>query len=703
MVKIACLAFLGFFIFPREAQAVIFSDPIAQVQRAMAAAEQKIQTLRMVELIRESVKNYQAVKMTYDLAKAGYERATNPKEWKALSEYGKMRLSALATETGDPSQSALFRSVIAMDQAADAYIAKSNLYMGAERIANNSWGNVSKFDNTAGQYLEVGTGQAFLTQATDAANTKKMEWQMAREQIMLAEASAQQIKKETDKFKNKTENMVEEIVMLNRIERIATEDLSQAQYNLKEAKDEKAQRAAQARETKNRDIIESVRRRREGITKTMEGLSKEAEELTIKLKRKLENLEIASSALGLEALATKIVVSAGLSAMGEKDVFVKRLGIATWYFLITSLALAFIWHGYKSIYRNEGSWFPHDAIIGLLVAMVFLTPGQPLFIERIAKDIAIISDTLEMTVFKDQLLKTKEGLFEPYKELWKGLTGFSNGGNATSNSQGVSGVSEKMTSMGFSGQGGAKLLGRIIMGDGVSATMGMALLQGTAQIASYFGLVSVIVSMNMRTLAYWVLMIVSPLFIALAPLRWARKTVLPGWGTAVYAVIMWGYIAKTLLMLNNSIASDNMALLTQVTRGGDLISIMMGAVQGTLLAILMIVAPILSYSLAKGSFDGMTMAAGSAVGMVGAAAVRGAAVSGFAGSKMASGAFDSAGGSLLRIAGQNQSPIAKATRGVGQALQTTGRQFGKIGNYLINSKPGNKGMIANTPKRVKNA
>lgn len=686
MVKVARLAFIGLFLIPLGVHAMVFSDPIAQVQRALAATEQKLQTLRMVQILKETVNNFQSVKMTYDLAKAGYERATNPKEWKALSEYGKMRLNALATETGDPSQSALFRSIIAVDQAADAYIAKSDLYMGAERIANNSWGSVTKFDNSVGQYLEIGTGQTFIAQTTDAAKTKELEWQMAREQILLAETSAQQIKKETDKFKDKAEKLAEETIMLSRIERIATEDLNQAQYDLKNAKDEKGVRAAQARESRNRNIIEHVRRNKKSNTEIMEGLSKEAEELTGRLKRKIENLEIASSSLGLEGLATRIVLSAGLSSMGEKDIFVKRMGIATWYFLITSLALAFIWHGYKAVTRNEGSWLPHDAVIGLVVAAVLLTPGQPFFIERIAKDIAIISDTLEATVFKDQLTKTKEGLFEPYKEMWKEITGFSGGNDYSSDPRVLVAQKQQMASMNSSGRGVTKMALDVIMGG--TASLSMALFQSIAQVASYVGLVSVIISMNLRTLSYWVLMIIAPLFIALAPLRWARKTVLPGWGTAVYAVIMWGFISKTLLMLNNSIASDNMAILTQIARGGDWPTLLMGAIQGGLLAVLMIIAPILSYSLAKGSFDGMTMAAGSALGVVGAGAMRGAYAAGIGGSVISSGAMNSIGNSLNRYAGQSNNPIAKGTRGLAQACLYSARQIGKVGDILGGSQKG---------------
>jgi hypothetical protein len=174
-------------------------------------------------------------------------------------------------------------------------------------------------------------------------------------------------------------------------------------------------------------------------------------------------------------------------------------------------------------------------------------------------------------------------------------------------------------------------------------------------------------------------MIISPFFIALAPLRWARKTVLPGWGTSVYAVIMWGYLTKILLMLNNSLASDNMALMTQIARGGDWTTVLMGAIQGLLLAALMLVAPILSFSLAKGSFDGMTMAAGSAMGFAGAAVVRGAYSSGIAGSRMSAGTLNYLGAKMMNY---------KSLQGLGKASIYSGRQIGKMANFLDGSKKG---------------
>lgn len=674
MVKRFFIFMLIIFVFSNRAFSWV--DPVAQVQRAMAMAEQKLQTLKMVESIREMVKNYQAVKMTYDLAKAGYERATNPDEWKALAEYGKMRLKALATETGDPSQSALFRSVITLDQAADAYIYKSSVYMGAEKFAKDSWESLSEMDNKGGKYLDVATGQTLILKVGDTAQAKQLEWQMAREQMLLAESSSAEIKNETGEFKQKAENLAEERLRLNRIEGFALADLNLAQEAVKNAKDEKAMRKAEAQEAKARDILDDVHRQKLVLSKTMEGLTKEADELSNKIKQKLANLELAFSAMGLEGLANKLVLSAGLSTMGDKDIFVKKTGFAVGVFLLTSLALTILWHGYKMIANNEAGRLPHDVVLGLIAAAVFLTPGQPLFIERIAKDIAIVSDTLEATIFKDQLIKTKEGLFEPYKAMWKEITGFSGGGTLSSDPRVAAEQKKQMSTLGTKGSGFLGTAWNVVMGAEVSFTM--VIFQALAQISSYLGLASVIIGMNLRTLAYWVLMIVSPFLIALAPLRWARKTVLPGWGTAVYAVIMWGYIAKILLMLNNSLAADNMALMSQVARGGDWTTVLMGAIQGVLLAVLMFVAPILSYSLAKGSFDGMTMAAGSAMGYAGAAIVRGAYTSGFIGSTMSAGTLNFMGGKMLQY---------KALQGLGKASFFAGRQIGRMANFLDGSKP----------------
>jgi hypothetical protein len=469
MVKRFFIFMLIIFVFSNRAFSWV--DPVAQVQRAMAMAEQKLQTLKMVESLREMVKNYQAVKMTYDLAKAGYERATNPDEWKALAEYGKMRLKALATETGDPSQSALFRSVIALDQAADAYIYKSSVYMGAEKFAKNSWDSFSEIDKKGGQVLDVATGQSLILKVGDTAQAKQLEWQMAREQMLLAEASSAEVKKETADFKQKAEDLAEERLRLNRIEGFALADLSLAQEAAKNAKDEKAMRKAEAQEAKARDILEDVHRQKLILSKTMEGLTKEADELSNRIEQKLVNLQLASSAMGLEGLANRLVSSAGLSTMGNKDIFVKNTGFAVGIFLLTSLALAILWHGYKMIANNEVGRIPHDVVLGLIAAAVFLTPGQPLFIERIAKDVAIISDTLEASVFKNQLMETKEGLFEPYKAMWKEITGFSGGGTLSSDPRIAAEQKKQMASMDGNGSGIVGTAWNIVMGEQVSVAI----------------------------------------------------------------------------------------------------------------------------------------------------------------------------------------------------------------------------------------
>ena len=79
---------------PASGQAFIFTDPVASAQRAIQIAEQKIQTLQTYKIFVETIKNVEAVKLQYQMAKAGYEKLRNPREWQALGEYAQYRLKA---------------------------------------------------------------------------------------------------------------------------------------------------------------------------------------------------------------------------------------------------------------------------------------------------------------------------------------------------------------------------------------------------------------------------------------------------------------------------------------------------------------------------------------------------------------------------------------------------------------------------------
>ena len=86
MVNILILL-ISFFFFPSDANALVFTDPTAAFQRKLQLMYDSLEASRTVVLLQDTWNNLQTAKMTYDLARAGYEKVTNPKEWEALAEY----------------------------------------------------------------------------------------------------------------------------------------------------------------------------------------------------------------------------------------------------------------------------------------------------------------------------------------------------------------------------------------------------------------------------------------------------------------------------------------------------------------------------------------------------------------------------------------------------------------------------------------
>jgi hypothetical protein len=129
----------SFLLFPGKANAMVFTDPVASFQRKLQLMYDSLEASRTVILLQDTWNNLQTAKMTYDLARAGYEKVTNPKEWEALAEYSKYRLKSLANPTPDPYQTVLYKTVVSMDRAADAYIMNTKAY-GAMANATGGFG-----------------------------------------------------------------------------------------------------------------------------------------------------------------------------------------------------------------------------------------------------------------------------------------------------------------------------------------------------------------------------------------------------------------------------------------------------------------------------------------------------------------------------------------------------------------------------------
>jgi len=671
---VTILLLLPLLLLPSQGHAFTFTDVPAQVQRQLSNAEQKIQTLRLVQLVREMQNNYQAAKMTYEMAKAGYENATDPEQWKALAEYEKMRLKDLVEGQEDPKQATLFRAVEALDQAVDSYILSSELYMGAENLASKTGDRISDFDRQVAPTLELATGMTALTSIANNANAKKLELDMARQQVLLSRTLADELRADTQNFKEKAVKLADQYSSLEKIKIFAAKDKQWAQDEMKRADTDKKRKSAQVAIDRATAYEESAQKSQERLAVLMGDYSKEAIELADRAKGRKQDLETASASLGLEGIASRIILSAGLSSMGEKDLFVKNVASGAQIILLTALALALLMHGYGMVMRNESHAVPHDVVVGLVLAFVFMSPSKNPLIVQAARQIALVTDSVEKTIFEDELNTAAHQLFAPYREVVEMVTGF--------------GKSEKKQGVVLESKNEEKeqtsVVGAILKFGGMSF-MGNLLINAGAQASAYLGVIAVIISMNLRTLSYWVLMVISPLIIALAPLKWARKTVLPGWGTAIYAVLLWGFIAKTLLLMNNTLAVDNMSMVDHITREGPSMKLFYGGMQGVLLAMFMVFSPLISYSLARGSFDGMATAVGSAGGAASGWAISKLAAGGISGTNLGGGLLTKLGNQLAGKAGGKSGAAWKTVGGLGRGLSTAGTMLSGISQSLSNS------------------
>lgn len=606
------------------ARAFVFTDPIAQVQRAASSVEQKIQTSYMYKTMLDTYNNYQAAKMTYDMAKAGYEKATNPEEWKALGEYEKMRLQGLSNPSTDPTQASLFRTVKSLDAAADSYMANTDLFVQAQALGQQSGAAISHADQSSSNFLESNTPLGQWSSVANAADQKTAEWNLAHDALLASKLDATNLSQSAQQVTNDSLAAAQELDKLQKVEFYAEQqyqlELSQSQSG-GSASDNKSK---QLKLDNARKLVQEIQNRKLQLQKKAEALKQEATDLQKRIDDNNNKLALAAASFGLDAFAARLMQEANLSRMGDSEVWVRQVSVIAFWMLLIALSLALLWKGYGSVAHNDGAQFPHDVILGLIAAFVFITPGSPVHVQKIARQVAIVSDAMEMTLYSDSLFKTQSTLLSGMGTvLFKNPTGLVSSMIPTKVQDAYD---QQVQKMGIQGQSSMfKGAASILLGP--SSVINSWILQLIAAFCSYMGVLTVIISFNFRTIVYWVLVSVAPMLIALAPLPWGR-VVLRGLGISLYAVIMWGFISRVILLLNNNIAMHNLQVVTSLFGAQSAMSMFISMMDGLMLIILMIFSPMMAYSLAKGSFDGLvagasTIAASAGGGIFGGIASRG--------------------------------------------------------------------------------
>lgn len=623
---------LSLFIFPGQANAFVFTDPTAAVQRKFQLAYDALEASRTVQLLTDTWQNLQAAKMTYELAKAGYERVTNPKEWQALAEYSKYRLKALANPTPDPYQTVLYKTVVSMDQAADAYLMNTRAY-GA--MANATGGFGEAFNRADQRIADTATKNIDVYALKDSADWKTYEWgaqaelrdldNKSRRYIARSLQESKQLEGRLTSVRDRGIHLAEELDKLHKMEfyaeqgyQIALEKTQQSGLSPDKAK-AAGMRLEQAGRMKD-DILARIKR----VQDDMDFLSKESESLTNDIKENDENLKTNAAALGLEEKAKSLIATSSLARGAKSEETVGQFRGTSFTILAISLSAALLWRGVRAFSMNGGDSLPHEAVFGMIAAVMFLLPSSPLRMEVIAKNLAILVDTTETTLFKSTMDQATTRWTRGFTEVIGTITTpepkFSN--------ERVRDVwKEKMEEMGEPTSTGIWGTVKHAISGNFGPALTLSVLQSVGVLVSFLGVVAVAQSFALRELAYWVLMTVAPLFIAMAPLDFARKKLLPSWGMSLYSVIMWGPITKALLMLSNSRAAETLDIVGNMVAGNSTSAVMGGFYQGILLIFLMVLSPFIAYRLAQGSFDGLIAALGAAgIGAIGATATGAMAV-----------------------------------------------------------------------------
>lgn len=668
MVTLMIIASL--FFFPVDAHALVFSDPVAAAQRKISLWYDSLEATRMVQLIQQQIQNYQAAKLTYDLAKAGYEKATNPEEWKALTEYGRYRLKTLSQPTTDPYQASLFQTMLSLDRAADAYMANTRLY-GAMATAGAGVGEgLARADRRAAGQLSERAPDFLAIQ--EAADWKAFEWgteaslrdfdNSARRYLAQSVHESASLQERLLAIRARAEQLAEELAKLRKMEFYAEQGYQLALQKSQKPglSPEKAKAAALQLEQAGR-IKEDIAARIKRVQEEMELLNREVQGLTAEIENNNQKIDANAAALGFEAAAKDLVENSSLAKGAQSESNVQAFRTTAFTILLISLSLAILWKGINVFNSAQGDAIPHQAVFGLIGAILFLLPTSPLRIDRVARDMAILVDATETTMFKATVDKAKARWSTGFSQVLGTITNEGAAG-ATTNEKVLEEWKRQMKKMGENSStgviGGIKSLIRSPLG--VGSSLSLALLQGVGVIVSFVGVLAVMQSFALREIAYWVLMTVAPLMIALAPLDVGRKKLLPGWGMSLYAVILWGPITKSLLMLSNSRAFQTLDIVRTAAESTTTYPVLVGFYEGVVLILLMLFSPFIAYKLAQGSFDGL-------IGALGAAGVGAVAATAYAGGKI----------------GQATASVGKAlpgmAKGTGWATQAIGKVMSKVG------------------------
>ncbi len=635
-------------------------DPIAKAQRAIMMIEQKIQTLQAIQMLRQMIANVKAANMIYEMGKKSWEQMQDKDTWQALGQFGKKRMEAIFDP--DPYEAPLWKMFKSADRVLDNYtdsITELGWLIDNDYVqAADSW-----FVNTAkaGGIInpvnwQDATAQAQVSQ-WEARYFQDVSKQAQKTYVQKATKTAEILRKEKENLGEEQDKIKREEDEVNQAFAKIYDSKMSASFSLQSLTGAGESQAAFNRVTLTDMQLKDIERRRVEIDKRRRAFEEQLKDLLSRMETAQSNLQEVRQSFSIARFLKMAWVKLSISSLSSVSNVVEQVEVGCLKLLVITFALALLWYGIHA-YRGAEAEIPHDVVLGLIAAFLFLSPISPLAFHKLTKDMAIVVDGLTATF--------SQNVGDPIANV-TAMISLSNDAILEKKSKEGTDFSTTL--------GGVKMA---FDRDVLASTLRESIFSAVAYLLSFAGAASVLISLMMRNLVFWVLMALGPLFIVMAPLPYARKNLLPRWGAVIYGTILWGPVIYILLTVANFMFIQFIGIDTSMKNA------MFYAFFGLVLIVAMILSPVLVFQLAQGSFGAVT-------GALAAAAVS-AGTAGSTATMAGSGlAMRSAGGTMTAVGGLVNSWGGKLAGGMGhqpgfRPPQTfasgLSRGMGRVGGYM---------------------
>ncbi len=562
-------------------------DPIAKIQRLIIIAEQKLQTFKTFQLVKETINNVRTAERMYEMGKRSYERLRDPEEWKNLKRFAMRRMEMLLDPDTDPYNSSLARIIGSLDMALDSYLMSSNaLQLISTKIDSLDSRTASALDSIpfVGRWEK---GEEWAKNFEGRAYAKR--YGTPEDIVKDAESKYKEFEKESEKVKEEKRILDDDTKNLNKALIKSQDAFTQLRYEMENRSSKDGAEAGKLNAFQVRKAnLEQLQVEKEELDKRKIYLTNRASLLAQNIVEKKDQMDRTVGILGFEGTLRESWVKISLSSMSELSNHLETIENIFFKLLVITLALGLLWYGINA-FKGQNVEIPHDIIIGLIAAFLFLFPASPIAIHKLTRTLAIWVDGLTALFAKEagNPLSTLSWMLH----------------NTMGAINEIEGEKSNMWQ---------KVAGSVVHGTGPLAFFHSIFFGAIGFVVSLLGTVAVFGSLFLRNLLFWVLMILSPAFIFLAPLPYARKRLIPAWGAMVYGTVLWGPIIYILLMAANLMIRKMTDIAVGTYSSNPLLDVFMNAFSGFLLVLAMIASPLMALGITMGSFGATSSAIGSA-------------------------------------------------------------------------------------------